>query len=435
MKMKYAFLVSALAAGTVLHAVEPWEDPSVNEINRLPARTVSIPCETEELAFDVLRMDRPKGDSRWVIPLAGTWDFKWKRTAAATEWEKTAQISVPGCWQLQGDFDPPLYTNMRYPIAMDAPRVTAPPADTNWTAYAYRNPVGLYTTTFCRPWRWWFRRTILRFDGVSSAFRVRLNGKDVGYAEDSRLPSEFDVTPYLKLFGCNKLEVEVYKHCDGTYLEDQDFWRLSGIFRDVCLISESKSAPYDIFVETRLSDDMKSASFTAFDEKGNALKVREVPEVKLWNPETPYLYMTPLENRWGWMPFDSNRRWWIFGGIDYRAVTFGFRRIEIRDSVLYMNGRRVVYLPLPFVRLLAPAIERLCVLRKQPLFLTPYSVYTLRSNAVFSHEKATRELGYHPRELAETLDEVLSGLVAQVSVRRVGEKRCPWIKKKARLPF
>ena len=343
MKVKYAFLLPVFAAGTVLYAAEPWEDPSVNEINRLPARTVSIPCETEELAFDVLRMDRPKGDSRWVIPLAGTWDFKWKRTAAATEWEKTAQIAVPGCWQLQGDFDPPLYTNMRYPIAMDAPRVTAPPADTNWTAYAYRNPVGLYTTTFCRPWRWWFRRTILRFDGVSSAFRVRLNGEDVGYAEDSRLPSEFDVTPYLNTFGCNTLEVEVYKHCDGTYLEDQDFWRLSGIFRDVYLISENKNAPFDIFVETKLADDMKSASFTVFDEKGNALKVREVPEVKLWNPETPYLYMTPLENKWGWMPFESNKSWWIFGGIDYRAVTFGFRRLEIRDAVMYLNGNRVVF--------------------------------------------------------------------------------------------
>lgn len=89
------------------------------------------------------------------------------------------------------------------------------------------------------------------------------------------------------------------------------------------------------------------------------------------------------------------------------------------------NGRRVVYLPLPFVRLLAPAIERLCVLRKQSLFLTPYSVYTLGSNAAFSHEKATRELGYHPRELTETLDEVPSGLAAQASARRVGEKRCP----------
>ena len=216
MNTKLVLCLAALSAGVASSAAEPWEDPAVNSANRLPARTVSYPCETEELAFDVLRMDKPKGASRWVIPLSGTWSFKWKRATSAPDWEKAAQIAVPGCWQLQGEYDPPLYTNSRYPIEMDAPRVTKAPADKSWTASEYRNPVGLYTTVFKRPWRWWFRRTILRFDGVSSAFRVRINGKDVGYAEDSRLPSEFDVTPYLKVFGGNTLEVEVYKHCDGT---------------------------------------------------------------------------------------------------------------------------------------------------------------------------------------------------------------------------
>ena len=343
MKAKYAVCLAALAASAASRAVEPWEDPAVNSLNRLPARAISIPCEAEQLAFDILRMDRPKGDSRWVISLAGTWNFKWKRATSVPDWEKTASLLVPGCWQLQGDFDPPLYTNSRYPIAMDAPRVTKAPDDKSWTSYACRNPVALYTTTFKRPWRWWFRRTILHFDGVSAAFRVRVNGKDVGYGEDSRLPSEFDLTPHLKWFGSNELEVEVYKHCDGTYLEDQDFWRLSGIFRDVYLISESKKAPYDLFVETWLSDDMKNGKFTVRDEKGNALKIRDVPGVKLWNPEMPYLYMTPIENKWGWMPFATNKCWWVFGGVDYRAVTFGFRRLEIRDGVLYMNGKRVVF--------------------------------------------------------------------------------------------
>ena len=319
--------------GVVALAAEPWEDPSVNAINRLPARTLSIPCETEQLAFDIKQMERPRSASRWVIPLAGEWDFKWKRSTATPDWEKSVRIAVPGCWQLQGDFDPPLYVNSRYPIAMDAPRVTAAPADTNWTSYVYRNPVGLYTTTFKRPWRWWFRRTILRFDGVSAAFRVRINGEDVGYSEDSRLPAEFDVTDHLNVFFENTLEVEVYKHCDGTYLEDQDFWRLSGIFRDVCLISERKSAPFDLVVETRLSDDLKNGKFIVRDEKGNVLKERDVPNVRLWSAETPFVYMTPIENSWGW---------WIFGGTDYRAVTFGFRKVEIRDSVLYLNGKRLL---------------------------------------------------------------------------------------------
>ena len=333
MNIKSVLFGAVLLGSAAVIASEPWEDPAVSAVNRLPARAISIPCESEELAIDILQMSRPKSDSRWVQSLNGEWDFKWKSATAVADWEKAAKIMVPGCWQLQGEYDPPLYVNHIYPIAKDAPRVTKEPDDKSWTACKYRNPVGLYTTTFKRPWRWWFRRTILHFNGVSSAFRVRVNGQDVGYAEDSRLPSEFDLTPYLKVFGRNTLEVEVYKHSDGTYLECQDFWRLSGIFREVYLISEHKKAPYDLIVETKLSDDMKSGKFIVRDEKGNVLKERDVAEVRLWSSEFPYVYMTPIEHKWGW---------WIFGGIDYRAVTFGFRKIEIKGSVLYLNGKRVL---------------------------------------------------------------------------------------------
>ena len=344
--MKRISCLAAFLCGITGFAAEPWEDPAVTSINRLPARAISVPCESEDMAFAIAQMERPKGDSRWILPLDGEWDFKWNPTTpegsvAARSWEKTAKILVPGCWQLQGEYDPPLYTNIKYPIAMDAPRVTKEPDDKSWTAYKYRNPVGLYTTTFKRPWRWWFRRTVLHFNGVSSAFRVRVNGQDVGYGEDSRLPSEFDLTPYLKVFGSNTLEVEVYKHSDGTYLEDQDFWRLSGIFRDVYLVSERKDAPFDLVVETKLSDDLKSGKFIVRDEKGNVLKERDVPEVKLWSAEYPFVYMTPIEYKWGlWS--SCSWRWWFLGGTDYRAVTFGFRKIEIRDSVLYLNGKRLL---------------------------------------------------------------------------------------------
>ena len=319
----------------------PWEEPAVNAINRLPARAVSVPCPTEQLAFEIRQMEKPKTASRWILSLNGEWDFKWKPSTAAPDWEKAAQIAVPGCWQLQGDFDPPLYVDTSYPFKRDAPYVTREPADKTWTAYRHRNPVGLYTTKFRRPWRWWFRRTILHFGGVSSAFFVRVNGRDVGYSEDSRLPAEFDVTQFLNAFGENTLEVEVHKHSDGTYLECQDFWRLSGIFRDVYLVSESTDAPFDVVVETQLSEDLKSGRFIVRNEKGAVLKEREVTDVRLWNCEEPYVYMTPIEHKWGvWSSCPLS--WWPFGGTDYRAVTFGFRKVEIRDLILYLNGKRVL---------------------------------------------------------------------------------------------
>ena len=316
-------------------ALAPWQDPSVNSINRLPARELIVPYETEALAIAAARGDKPKTESRWVIDLNGEWDFKWKREPSR-DWEKSAKIKVPGCWQLQGDYDPPLYVNSKYPIAFDGSGDPMKEPKKEYTSYTYRNPVGLYTTTFKRPWRWWFRRTVLRFGGVSSAFYLRVNGKEVGYSEDSRLPAEFDISPYLKWFGRNTVEVEVYKHCDGTYLECQDFWRLSGIFRDVMLISEHPKAPKDLVVDTWLSDDMTLGKFTVRDEKGGELKVRDVSgdKLRLWNPEFPVVYVTPIEHSWGW---------WIFGGVDHYAVSFGFRRVEIKDSVIYLNGKRALF--------------------------------------------------------------------------------------------
>jgi len=322
---------AALAASTA--GLAPWRTPDVNEINRLPPRCLLVPCQTEDVAVNIAKGIVPRTESKWVMSLNGMWDFKWKSTPER-DWEKTAKIAVPGCWQLQGDFDSPLYVNHDYPIGFDGtgdPMITPPE---NYTSFKMRNPVGLYTTTFKRPWRWWFRRTVLRFHGVSSAFYVRVNGKEVGYAEDSRLPSEFDLTPYLKVFGRNTLEVEVYKHSDGTYIEDQDFWRFSGIFRDVMLVSERKNAPKDFVVETSLSDDYTKGRFILRDENGGEIKVREVENPYLWSPEYPYVYITPVEHKWGW---------WIFGGTDYYTASFGFRRVEIRDSVVYLNGKRVLF--------------------------------------------------------------------------------------------
>jgi len=312
---------------------EPWKDPAVNAINRLEARMVVVPCETEKKAIDIAQRFASRNDSKWIQPLNGEWDFKWKGNIDRA-WEKEAKVKVPGCWQLQGEFDPPMYVNIEYPIGFDGtgnPMVEPPKKD--YTSFSLRNPVGLYSRTFTLPKDWCGRRTVIHFGGVSSAMYVRLNGKRVGYSEDSRLPAEFDLTPYL-VKGENKLEVEVLKHCDGSYLEGQDFWRLSGIFRDVWLVSEHPEAPKDFIVETWLSEDYKVGKFIVRDEKGNVLKERTVPEPKLWNAETPYVYVTPLEFKHGW---------WIFGGTDYYTVSLGFRRIEIKDAVLTINGKRVLF--------------------------------------------------------------------------------------------
>ncbi|MBO7720973.1 MAG: hypothetical protein J6T01_01050 [Kiritimatiellae bacterium] len=317
----------------LLAAVAPWQTPEVNSINRLPARCLAVPCETEEMAVDIAKWLRPKSDSRWVISLDGEWDFRWKRSPDR-DWEKTSKIKVPSCWQLQGEYDPPLYINSLYPLAFNqsGDPMGEPPA--GFTSREFRNPVGLYKTTFKRPWRWWFRRTVLRFEGVSSAFYVRVNGEDVGYAEDSRLPSEFDLTPHLKWFGENTLEVEVFKHSDGTFLEDQDFWRLSGIFRSVSLVSEHKKAPRDFVAETSLSSDFKTGVVRISNEKGELLKERRIDNPYLWSSELPCVYMTPVEHKWGW---------WIFGGTDHYIISFGFRKVEIKNSVVLINGRRAVF--------------------------------------------------------------------------------------------
>ena len=100
---------ATLAVGCgAARAAEPWEDPAINAINRLPARAIAIPCETEELAIAIAQGQASRDESRWILPLNGEWDFRWKRATSASDWEKTAKIRVPGCWQLQGDYDPPL---------------------------------------------------------------------------------------------------------------------------------------------------------------------------------------------------------------------------------------------------------------------------------------------------------------------------------------
>ncbi|MBP5285267.1 MAG: hypothetical protein ILO34_04075 [Kiritimatiellae bacterium] len=324
--------VMALAASSAF-AVAPWKSPEVTSVNRLPARAIAVPCESAGMAMQIAMGRKERTESKWLESLNGVWNFKWKHTVDC-DWEKSGTIAVPGCWQLQGEYDPPLYTNITYPIAVDVSGdpMGEPPA--HFTSAHFRNPVGLYSRTFTVPADWEGRRIAIHFGGVSSAMFVRLNGSDVGYSEDSRLPAEFDLTPYLKS-GENALEVEVLKHCDGTYLEDQDFWRMSGIFRDVWLVAERPQDPKDLVVEATLSDDFQTGYLTVRDENGNELLRKTYDQPRLWSCEKPNLYYETIafQKKDGEHPYG-----------DYRAIAFGFRKVLIRDAVLYINGRRALFM-------------------------------------------------------------------------------------------
>ena len=228
MKRILIILTSVLSLSAQAQEVHEWENPHVLGINKLPYHaTLQLPSKWKEC--------------KEIISLDGRWKFHWAKDPDArpaefyredfdvSGWD---QITVPGNWQLQG-FGKPIYVNMQYPFHRDRPSVTGEP-NKDWYAYDHRNPVGCYVTYFDATKEMMRQNLILHFSGVHSAFYVWINGQQVGYSQNSMSPAEFDVTKYVRE-GRNKLAVEVYRWSDGSYLECQDMWRLSGIFREVQL--------------------------------------------------------------------------------------------------------------------------------------------------------------------------------------------------------
>ncbi|MBR5038511.1 MAG: DUF4981 domain-containing protein [Prevotella sp.] len=221
-------LFASLLAITAHAQTHDWENPAVLGINKLPYHaTLQLPSKWKEC--------------KEIVSLDGQWLFHWSKDPESrpadfyredydvSGWD---QITVPGNWQLQG-FGKPIYVNMQYPFHRDRPSVTGEP-NKDWYAYDHRNPVGSYVTFVDVTKEMLSKNLILHFGGVHSAFYVWVNGQKVGYSQNSMSPAEFDVTKSLRE-GKNKLAVEVYRWSDGSYLEDQDMWRLSGIFREVQL--------------------------------------------------------------------------------------------------------------------------------------------------------------------------------------------------------
>lgn len=214
------------------------ENPRVLGVNKEPAHATLMPYTSEAEALS-------GGKSSFTQSLNGVWQFSWVKEPSQRPVDfyrpdypadKWAHIEVPSNWELQG-YGTPIYVNFTYPFSRNAPHVMSQP-DKSWTSYTERNPVGSYRRTFSVPASWNGRDVFVVFDGVYSAFYVWINGHRVGYSQDSRVPAEFNITRYLKP-GRNLIAVEVYRWAAGSYLEDQDTWRLSGIYRDVTLVSRA----------------------------------------------------------------------------------------------------------------------------------------------------------------------------------------------------
>ena len=236
--------------------VPDWENPRVVDINK-------------EEYHSTLTLPSGKSSCEEIVPLNGRWKFYWspdpqsrpsdfyKNNFDVSGWDN---ISVPGTWQLQG-YGKPIYTNWTYPFKKDQPKVTGEPPK-HFFSYENRNPVGAYVTTFDVSEDMKDKQLYLHFEGVKSAMYVWINGEKVGYSQNSMAPAEFDITGYVNE-GQNRLAVEVYRWSDGSYLEDQDMWRFSGIYRPVELWVRPKIHIKDYSLTTDLADDFSSAGFKA----------------------------------------------------------------------------------------------------------------------------------------------------------------------------
>ncbi|AYV46458.1 beta-galactosidase [Caulobacter flavus] len=331
-----------------------WENPAVNARGKLPAVATHFPFESRDLALagDMTRSAR-------YLSLDGQWAFHFSPSADGTPagFEKSdydasswKDIKVPAMWQAQG-YDQARYNNITYPFPANRPLI---PHATN--------PVGSYRRTFEAPAGWSGQDVILHVGAAGAAYRVWVNGAEVGYYEDSKLPAEFDVTKHVKP-GQNLIAIQVHRWADGSYLEDQDFWRVSGIERSVYLKAVPQARASDLFVKagldkayrdgtlaTELSLTARKAPLTArmtlLDGDREVLKqetkvapgaaktvslTAAVPGVKPWTAETPNLYtlLVELLDAQGTVVQATPQR-------------IGFRTVEIKDGKVSVNGRPIV---------------------------------------------------------------------------------------------
>lgn len=340
-----------------------WENHLITNRKRLDARAFYFPYRNLEKALH----EKPEMDDGF-IPLNGQWDFHYAPTPIeapenfqsdkfdSLSWDK---IPVPSCWQMLG-YGHPHYTNANYPFPVDSPRVPT------------ENPTGCYRREFVIENDLKDRQIFLRFEGVDSAFHVWINGKEAGFSKGSRLPAEFDITKFVRS-GKNILAVKVYQWSDGSYMEDQDMWWLSGIFRSVYILARPKVHVYDFQTSTLFDDKYcdavlhftatvensgdsaitnSSLEFVLLDPAGNkvlkktvspafeigACETRnleasaKVAEPVKWSAENPAIYKLIITLK------DSKNN-----VLEAIPLNIGFRSIEMKDGNFLVNGVRIIF--------------------------------------------------------------------------------------------
>ncbi|HVV06043.1 MAG TPA: glycoside hydrolase family 2 TIM barrel-domain containing protein, partial [Puia sp.] len=283
--------VPAISAADTAAVPPEIEDPRCLGINKQPFHATLMPYGSLKEALNANRHA-----STYSQSLNGVWKFNYvpwpqqrpenfyKPTYDVRAWK---DIKVPSNWQVEG-YGTPYYSNFTYIFQKDFPHVMSTPPE-NYTAYKERNPVGSYRRDFTVPAGWKGRRIFITFDGVDAGFFIWVNGKKVGYSVNSRNAADFDITGYL-LPGKNVLAVEVYRFTTGSYLEDQDMWRLSGIFRNVTLWSSPQEHIRDFYITTDLDAQYKDATLNATAWVKNYSKTAtpaKTLEVSLYNGTTP----------------------------------------------------------------------------------------------------------------------------------------------------
>ena len=356
-------LLLLLAAGAApAFVANDWENPEIIGKNKEPAHATLMVYPDAASAQKGEREASP-----FFRSLNGTWQFHWVRRPEDRPrrfyepgfddrcWD---EIPVPSNWQMLG-YGYPHYTNIVYPFKKDPPRIRHE-----------HNPVGSYRRRFTVPAEWKGRQVFLHFDGVESAMYVWVNGREVGYSQGSRTPAEFNITKYLKP-GENLLAVEVYRFSDGSYLEDQDFWRLSGIFRDVYLFSTPGLHVRDFWVRTPLDERYRDATLklnvklrnytgkeasgaveaALLDAEGGTVVTLEAQQARVgpgaevsldfeariqnprkWTAETPYLYRLLITLK------DAGGR-----VLEVIPADVGFRQVEIKGGQLLLNGKAIYF--------------------------------------------------------------------------------------------